>query len=202
MFDVIKFNNIFILFDNIYSNIQKHESFSFEELEYFGSLFETIRIPKKTVYYKLGESNNCLSYINKGLIKGYIYDQDDKDIVLHFCKEDYWVSDVSSFYFQEPSRLQFETIEDTELLQITHDHIQKLFSKHPKFQAAFHNLLKRYIISFQERYINSQIKTALERYEIFEEKFPDLVQRVPQKSIASYLGVTPEFLSKLRRERK
>lgn len=167
-------------------------------MSYFNSLLTVVNVPKRTVYYKLGETNNCLSFINTGLLKCYVLDKENREVVIHFPKEDWWVSDVNSFYFKEPSRFQYETIENSQLVQITHDKLEVLFLKYPKFENAFHNLLKRYIISFHERYINLLTKSAKERYELFALKYPDLVQRVPQKSIASYLGVTPEFLSKMR----
>jgi CRP-like cAMP-binding protein len=190
------------LFQNIFNNLRKVYPFEDSELDYFRSHLEVVVIPKKTIYYKIGDAENCLSFVNKGLLKCYVHDPEGKEVIMYFCKEDYWAADINSFYLKEPSRFQFETIEETELLQISHERLTIVLKEMPSFEAAFHNLLKRYIINFHERYIHSQTKTALERYEIFENKFPDLIQRVPQKSIASYLGVTPEFLSKMRAERK
>lgn len=190
------------MFSRINSNLRKNYDFEDLDLVLFDSYLELKRIPKKTIYYRAGERNNYLSFVTKGILKAYITDSRGNEIVLHFPKEDWWVGDFNSFHFGEPASVQFETIEDCELLCISSENMHTLVNRCNKFESAFNILMKRHLASFQTRYVNLLTLSAKERFEIFAKNHPDILQRVPQKSIASYVGVTPEFLSKMRAERE
>lgn len=203
----MKFPYIFALqkvcmFSRINNNLRKHCDFEDLDLVLFDSYLELRRIQKKTIYYRTGEKNNYLSFVTKGILKAYITDTRGNEIVLHFPKEDWWVGDFNSFHFNEPSLIQFETLEDCELLCISKENMDLLVNRVRNFEVAFNVLMKRHLASFQMRYVNLLSLSAKERYEIFAKNYPDILQRVPQKSIASYIGVTPEFLSKMRAERQ
>ena len=120
-------------------------------------------------------------------------------MILQFGLEDAWMSDISfSIYETEPSRLFIETLEDCEFLVFTPETKETLFLKAPRFERAFRILLQRHLAATQNRLFNTIAKSAQEKYLEFLEQFPTLPQRVSQHYIASYLGISPEFLSKVR----
>jgi len=185
-------------FEKINNNLRKYQTFENDEFELFNSLLEYREVSKKVILYESGEVHDSLSYVLQGAFKAYIVNEKGNEIVFHFPIEDWWVCDINSFYFGEPATIQFETIEDCKLLSINASNMAMLKEKNHKFEIAFNNLLKRYIVSIQKKYFDLLSLTANERYNVFINQYPSLVQRVPLKSIASYLGITPEFLSKMR----
>ncbi len=180
-------------------NISQYYELDRNDLHQFNSFLQVVHIPKRKILYQAGEIHTSLSFITRGIMKAYIYDSKGNEIIFHFPKEDWWVGDISSFYFQKKALIQFESIEECEILSISIKGMNQLQHLNPKFEYAFHNLLKRYIDSFHERYQDHRVLSAKERYDKFLIEYPDLVLRVPLKQIASYLGVSPEFLSKLRK---
>lgn len=169
-----------------------------EETELYHSLFTLKKVKKKQFLLREGEVCDFEAYILKGCIRAYYTDKEGKETVLLFAVEDWWVSDLSSFMDRKPSNLYIETLEDCELLVI--DFISKgiLFESIPKFEKLFRILVQRSLGVLQQRFYASVSQTAEERYIHFTERYPQLLQRIPQHQIARYLGVSPEFLSKVR----
>lgn len=186
------------MFNDINFNLNKLYPLDRNELMLFNSCLSIVRIPKRTKILRANEIHNNIYYVTKGILKAYALDSKGNEVILHFPKEDWWVGDINSFYFGEPAVAQFETIEDSEFLFISKEKYDSLVEENIHFELAFNNLAKRYINSYQSRYIDILTLSAKTRYDKFVAKYPDVIQRVSQKSIASYLGVTPEFLSKMR----
>ena len=137
--------------------------------------------------------------MRKGCVRKYYIDTNGFEVILQFAIEDAWVSDISfSLYENKRSRVYIETLEDCELFLFTPETKEELFAKVPKFERAFRILMQRSLAVTQERLFQTIAKTATEKYVEFIDQYPTLSQRVAQHYIASYLGISAEFLSKIR----
>jgi CRP-like cAMP-binding protein len=178
--------------------VAKYISLSAEELEFFHSLLKYRKVKKKTFLLKEGEVCDFEAFIIKGCIRSYYLDKEGVETILLFAVEDWWVSDISSFSERKPSQLFIETLEDCEVLSIDYRGKTLLFEKVPVFERMFRLLVQRSLGVLQQRFYSSVSETAEERYVQFLEKYPLVAQRVAQHQIARYIGVSPEFLSKVR----
>jgi CRP/FNR family transcriptional regulator, cyclic AMP receptor protein len=185
-------------FEPINNHIAKCTFFTPEELTYFNNILEYKLVPKKTFLLKEGEICHFEAYIVKGCIRTYYIDENGFEVILQFAIEDWWVSDISSFHEHIPSKLFIETLEDCELLLLNPASKEDLLLKVPKFERVFRLMIQRNLSATQNRLINTIAKTAMEKYQDFLERYPSIPQRVPQHYIAAYLGISPEFLSKVR----
>lgn len=187
------------MFAQIDRSISRYVAFSKEELEAFNSLLQFRQVPKKTILLREGEKCDFEAFVVKGCVRKYYIDENGHEVILQFAIEDAWVSDISfSIYEDKPSRIFIETLEDCELLQFSPETKEALFLKAPRFERAFRILLQRHLAITQNRLVNTISKTAMEKYLEFLEHYPTLPQRVAQHYIASYLGISAEFLSKTR----
>ncbi len=178
--------------------VQRNAVFSEEELRYFNSLLEPISVPKKTFLLRQGEICNFEAYINKGCIRMFYINENGMEVVLQLAVEDWWIGDIASFNEQKPSDMYIETLEDSEILTLNRENKEKLLAYAPQFERVFRLMVQRNLVALQTRLCKTISTTARERYLDFVHKYPSIVQRVPQHYIASYLGVSPEFLSKVR----
>jgi len=178
--------------------IARYIPLSDEELELFHSLLHYRTVKKKSFLLQEGQVCDFEAFLVKGCIRTYYLDKEGVETILLFAVEDWWVSDITSFSERIPSHLFIETIEDSELLTIDFHSKEKLFERIPAFERMFRLLVQRSLGVLQQRFYASVSQTAEERYLQFLEKYPLVAQRVPQHQIARYIGVSPEFLSKVR----
>jgi len=178
--------------------IAKYINLTEEELAFFHTLLKHRKLKKKSFLLQEGEICDFEAFVLKGCIRSYYIDKDGVETILLFAVEDWWVSDLTSFSEQKPSNLFIETIEDCELLSIDYKNKSLLFQKIPAFERMFRLLVQRALGVLQQRFYTSVSQTAEERYLQFMQKYPLVAQRVPQHQIARYIGVSPEFLSKVR----
>jgi CRP-like cAMP-binding protein len=171
-----------------------------KECEEVIRLFSPRNIRRKG--YLLQEGDVCRHYyfIVSGCFKMFAVDPSGKEHNLQFSAENDWISDLHSFYGEEPSRLYIEAIEPSLVLQIQHEDLLYLFINYHKFDRNFRIITERKYINFQNRILQNISSTAEERYLSFIKQYPALLNRVPNTQIASYLGITPEFLSKIRKK--
>lgn len=188
------------MFSAIDKNVNKSTTFLKEELEIFHSLLEPKSFPKKTFLLQEGEVCNFEAYVVKGCIRTYYIDENGLEVILQFAIEDWWIGDIASFHDQKPSRLFIETIEDCELLVFTPQTKEELLFKVPKFERVFRLMIQRNLSATQNRLFRTIAQNAEQKYLDFIQKYPTIPQRVPQHYIASYLGISPEFLSKTRKK--
>ncbi|MFS2185863.1 Crp/Fnr family transcriptional regulator [Mucilaginibacter sp. Mucisp84] len=186
------------MFQNINNYAARSVSLTAEETALFNEILEYRKIPKKTRLLTAGNICNFEAYINKGCIREYIIDENGAQVTLQFAIEDWWVSDLASFQDQSPAHMNIETLEDCELLILTRDSKEKLLNEVPKLERMFRLMLQRHLTVVQKRLFKTMATTAMEKYLEFINRYPSIPQRVPQHYIASYLGISPEFLSKLR----
>ncbi|MGF7074642.1 Crp/Fnr family transcriptional regulator [Mucilaginibacter sp. R-33] len=186
------------MFQNINNYAARSVSLTTEETALFNEILEYRKIPKKTRLLAAGNICNFEAYVNKGCIREYIIDENGAEVTLQFAVEDWWVSDLASFQDQSPAHMNIETLEDCELLILTRDSKEKLLNEVPKLERMFRLMLQRHLTVVQKRLYKTIATTAMEKYLEFINRYPNIPQRVPQHYIASYLGISPEFLSKLR----
>jgi CRP-like cAMP-binding protein len=130
----------------------------------------------------------------------FAVDSNFREHNLQFAAEDDWIADFQSFYDQSPSRLYIEAIEPSVVLQIKHEDLLYLYINYHKFDRNFRIITERKLIDYQNRILQNISSTADDRYEAFLKQYPHLINRLPNTQIASYLGITPEFLSKIRKK--
>jgi CRP-like cAMP-binding protein len=186
------------MFDAIDRFVAQYLPLTDEERTFFHSLLKHRKVAKKTFLLKEGEVCDFEAFILKGCIRTYYLDKEGVETILLFAVEDWWVSDITSFSERKPSNLFVETLEECELLTIDYAGKSRLFEKIPAFERMFRLLVQRSLGVLQQRFYSSISETAEQRYKQFLEKYPLVAQRVPQHQIARYIGVSPEFLSKVR----
>ena len=173
-------------------------SLTTEELRIFHSLLRFKRIKKRTLLLQEGDVCNFDAFIMKGCLRNFYINEDGGETNLSFSIEGWWVSDLQSFSDQVPSDMFIEALEDGELLMLDYRSKNELLDKVPKFERFFRLLLQRNLANLQRRWHASVSHTAEQRYISFIDKYPHIAQRVTQTQIAKYIGVSPEFLSKMR----
>ena len=186
------------MFDAIDQYVARCTSLSTADMAYFHSILKPATIRKKTWLLREGEVCAYEAYVVKGCLRKYCIDDDGAEIILQFAIEDWWVGDIASFSMQTPSQVYVQALEDSELLLIHHDDKEQLFERVPAFERMFRLMVQRSYAVLQDRFVATLTKPADECYLAFLEKYPGIAQRVPQHYIASFLGITPEFLSRIR----
>ncbi|TXI62518.1 MAG: Crp/Fnr family transcriptional regulator [Flavobacterium sp.] len=183
---------------SILENIAKHVTLTPEEQELFLSKTETRQFKVKTILLSAGEVATCTYFVNSGILRSFNINDNIIEHVLHFACEGWWIGDMYSYISEKPGNLFIEVLEDAEVVIITKENHQKLYQEIPKLERFFRILAENSLVSHQERLMDNLSLTAEERFEKFCSKYPTLIQKVPQKQIASFIGVTPEFFSKMK----
>jgi len=185
----------------ILKNIAKHIPLNGEETNYFISLLSYKEVPKKTILLTERQACKQLSYVHSGALRSYCLDQNGKESTIMFAVADWWVTDMYCYLNEKPAMMYIETIEDSLVFQLSRENFDKLFIAVPKFERFFRILMQNAYTREQLRTIENLTLTAEERYDRFINKYPGIVKQVTQKQIASYLGITPEFLSTIRKKK-
>lgn len=172
-----------------------------EEEDYFCSLLRVTKVKKKQCIVQPDFTCKYRSYVVKGAMRAYLIDNKAQDHTIAFAIEDWWISDYNSYINQQPATLFVEALEDTTLIQLDYNAEQLLMETIPKFERFFRIITQRSFAFLQKRMLSNLSKTAEERYEEFMQKYPAVAARVPQYTLASYLGFSTEFLSKIRNKR-
>jgi CRP-like cAMP-binding protein len=183
----------------ILSAIQRHVTLTDEETAFFSSLLLPQRVRQGEMIEREGEPTRCFIFVNAGCLMTYFTDKDDVDHVIQFATTGWWTGDLHSFTKQIPSIYTTKGLADSEVWLLPKASMEQLLERVPRFERYFRIIFQNSLITQQHRIIQSYSATVDERYLHFREKYPSLEQYVPQKYIASYLGITPEFLSKVRR---
>ncbi len=182
----------------ILKNVARHIVLDKNEETFFLSLLEPQNIKRKTLYLEAGKPCKHSAFVVDGALKSFTVDQDGKEHILSFAVADWWISDMYSLLSERPAILNIEAIADSEVLLLSRHNQQVLYEKVPKFERFFRILIENALVANQQRLIDNMSSTAEERYVRFINKYPIIPSCVPQHNIASYLGITPEFLSKIR----
>jgi len=182
----------------IINNISKHISLTKTESDYFISLLEFKKIKSKQFLLKAGEVCKHSSFVISGCLRGYSIDKNGFEHILNFAPQNWWIGDMYSMINQTPGNLNIEAMVDTEVLMLSKINQEKLYVKVPKFERFFRIITEKSLIAYQQRLMDNLSLTAQERYLKFCTTYPTIINSIPQKQVAAYIGVTPEFLSKLK----
>jgi CRP-like cAMP-binding protein len=145
-----------------------------------------------------GDVCKSVSFILSGCTKMFYIDKEGQEHIIMFSIEDWWTSDLGSFISQTPADYNVQCIENTELIQFTYEKLEELYKDIPKLERLFRKIVERAFVASQKRLIRNFSVTAKERYLLFKKNYPKIEQRIPQYMVASYLGITKEFLSKIK----
>ena len=169
-----------------------------EEREQVREKFRPRLYRKKQYVLQEGDVCNQMNFVLRGCLRMYKIDDTGGTHLLQFAAENNWITDLGSFHSEEPSTLAIDALEDSVVLQINQKDLISLYLSAPKFDRIFRVLIENSYVSLQKRLLQNISSSAEDRYQSFLETYPHLVNRLPQTQIASFLGITPEFLSRLR----
>lgn len=178
------------------STFQKLNS---KEIEILTSFVKIKKVKRRQFILTEGETCKHYTFILEGCFKMYKTDAKGQEHNLQFSIENHWISDMGSFHNDTPSELYIEALEKSTIVQIKKKDLLHLYINYPKFDRYFRVLVEKAFINLQTRVLQNISFTAEERYLYFIEKHPALTHRISNVQIASYIGVTPEFLSKIRK---
>jgi CRP-like cAMP-binding protein len=187
-------------FQLILDNLAKHIHLTPDEQDIFTAYLQAKKIKRKQFLLTDGDICKHSAFVTSGCLRGYTIDKGGIEHVLSFAPPDWWIADMYSLLSQKPGILNIEALEDTEVLLLSKASQEKLYQQIPKFEHFFRILTENSLVASQQRLIDGLSLTAEERYNNFCKRYPTLIDHLPQKQIASYIGVTPEFFSRMRSE--
>ncbi|WP_431164866.1 Crp/Fnr family transcriptional regulator [Tenacibaculum halocynthiae] len=187
---------------NLVEYIKRYISISDSEIELFQSHLKIKRVKKKG--FLLNEGQVCKSryFITKGCLRLFYIDTKGNEQIIHFGIDNWWITDYESLINKVPSKLYIQAIEDTEVLELTINDFNNLCNVLPKTERLFRIIMEKTYIAIQKRIEFIYSLSGEENFNKFVTENPKFTQRVPQYMIASYLGMSPEFVSKIKAKNK
>jgi CRP-like cAMP-binding protein len=165
------------------------------------SCFKEVRVKKRQFIVQPNFVATHRNYVVNGAFRSYVVADEGQEHTIAFAIDDWWITDYNSYIFQKPATMFVVALEDSTIMQIDYEKEKELKASHQKFETFFRTIAERGLAFYQRRLISNLTQTAEERYNEFELKYPLISQRVPQYALASFLGMTTEYLSKLRNHR-
>lgn len=178
-------------------HIAKHIVLLDDEREFFVSLLHSRKLKKRQYLSQEGDISKGPVFVTEGILRSYSLDKNGFEHIIQFAPPGWWIVDMHSMVHQKPGTLYIDAIDESEVIWIWKSDLDKLYTQIPKFERLFRILAEHSLITYQHRLISNMSMSARERYDVFCSQYPSLIQCLPQKHVASYIGVTPEFLSKM-----
>ncbi len=198
-------NATFVTEENAYRDlftyIQQRVSLSETDQAFIKQRFTLRNIKRKSYFLREGDLGFEQAFIISGTMRVFYIDGKAQEHVLYFGFKDWWIGDLASFELRSPSQLNVQALEDTWVLAFTHDGIDEIFQKIPQMERLFRMMAQRTLAVLQKRLFLTVSASAEERYLALIERHPSIEQLVPQHQIASYLGILPESLSRMKKQR-
>lgn len=188
------------MYTSIFDYIERYISLTTAEKDTFMALVKQYHLKKGELLLEAGKYCSRQYFIIKGCVRTYYTDQKAEEHIIQFGIENWWAADINSFINHTPADYSIQALENTEVVILEGDDLERLYAEIPKFERLFRIIIQKAYVAAQQRIVASISQTAEERYTAFLQKYPGLDQRVPQYMIASYIGVTPEFFSKMKKE--
>ncbi len=186
----------------ILSNFAMHIALSADEQEKVLTFLQQKTVAKRTFLLQHGEVDRYIYFVNRGCLRMFYTDLDGLEHNIGFYPENWWACDNVSFFKQKPAVNSIQALEDSEVYYMLLTRLEELFLAMPKFERFFRILIQNGFDLYQERIVSNLSKSAEERYLEFRKLYPGLESRIAQKHIATYLGITPAFLSMMRKEKQ
>jgi len=169
-----------------------------EEAGEFASAFREVKVKKRQFIVQPNFIVKNRNWVLEGAFRAYVVDDEGKDSTIAFAIEDWWITDYNSYILQKPATMFVVALEDSRILELSYENEATLKKSSHRFETFFRVRAERTAAFMQQRIISNLTQTAEERYDQFIAQYPHIVQRVPQYALASYLGMTTEFLSRIR----
>lgn len=188
------------MFDILISHIQNKVDLPEEHKKKIQSFFTPKKLRKKQYLLQEGEICKCLSFVSKGLLKSYALDEKGSERINMFAFEGWWISDFNSFIHQEKAVLNIDAVEEAEVLMISLEDYERMMLEIPVMDRYFRILYQNSLVTKDYRLMVSNSFTAEEKYMQLARRNPEIIKRVPHNLIASYLGLAPETVSRIRKK--
>ncbi|RYY71371.1 MAG: Crp/Fnr family transcriptional regulator [Chitinophagaceae bacterium] len=192
-------NNVMI-YEKLFTAIEQHVPLSEIEKNSIRSYSVVKKFRKHQYLLQEGNISYTENFVVKGCLRSYEVNEKGQEHVIQFSVEDWWAGDLLSFLTEQPSSYNIDCLEDTEVIQFTKTGLDRLYDEVPMVERYFRLLLQNAYIAASDRLLSTLSKSAVEKYDDFIKKYPHIEMRVTNKQIASYLGITPESLSRIRRQ--
>ncbi|WP_159468464.1 Crp/Fnr family transcriptional regulator [Dyadobacter sp. 3J3] len=186
--------------EKLFANFDNYIPLDEEEREDLSKRLAERKVKRRQFILQEGDVCKHYTFVAEGCFKKFHVDKKGTEHNLQFIAENDWIMEIDSFYNEKPSRVFIEALEPSVILQITKPDLIELFMSNPKFNRNFRVIIENRFVELENRVLQAISSTAEERYLTFLNQYPKLSQRLPNTQIASYLGITPEFLSKIRKE--
>lgn len=187
------------MYKRYFESFRRKVPVSTQEEELIKEYLSVKKIRKRQYLLQAGDVDKTIAYVEKGALRSYSVDEEGNEHIVQFAIEGWFISDLYSFLTGEAATYNIDALEDSELVVISKSANDELLNISPKYQAYLFQQITGAYIALQRRVTSSSSLSHEERYKAFITTYPDIVQRVPQHMIASYLGVKPETLSRIRR---
>ncbi len=184
----------------LFNYISNYVDLTHEELRFLASKISCRTYLKNQYIVQQGDICTYECFIIKGCTRTFHLDNQGQEHIIMFSIEDWWAGDVGSFITQTPADLNVQCLENTELIMFSHDVIEELYHEIPKLERFFRQIITKAYVFSQKRIVRNFSLSAKERYLYFKKQYPKIERRIPQYMIASYLGITKEFLSKIKKQ--
>lgn len=189
------------MYTPLYEHIRKYLPFTDADAAALEPYLYMKEVKRKEILLKPGQVCREHYFVKQGLVRMYLLDEKDTEKVTTFALENWWVTDNDSFITGKPSEYHMQAVEAGELIYIKAAERDEMFKAVPAYESYTRMIAERALVAYQRRVNFINMMSDEERYRFFAESFPGFLQRVPQYMLASYLGFTPQFMSKIRAKR-
>lgn len=189
-----------MIHDLLAQQIKKDVQVSDEELRFICREFKARQVGKSEFLLTQGKTCRFEGFVQEGCFRIFTIDEEGNERTLYFAVKGWWLMDIDSFMHQTPSELNIQALEDSKVLLIHKVDKERLYLELPVVEKLFRIMSQQALIAWQRRLMRNHCLTAKERYQHFKETYPTIANKLTDKKISSYLGITPEFLSKIKRK--
>ncbi|HEX9980884.1 MAG TPA: Crp/Fnr family transcriptional regulator [Flavobacterium sp.] len=189
-----------MIYDKLFAALQQHVDLTDGDKDKIRCYSSVKKLRKHQYLLQEGDIATTENFVVKGCLRSYEVNDKGQEHVIQFSVEEWWVGDLLSFLTDKPSRYNIDCLEDCELIQFSKSHLNLLYDEVPKIERYFRILLQNAFIATSQRLLSSMSTSAVEQYAAFINKYPHIEKRITNKQIASYLGITPESLSRVRKQ--
>lgn len=188
--------------DLLISSLQQYIPLSDRDQQLIVACLRERKVKKGQFLVHEGAVSRCTNFVNEGSVRTYFIDLNGQEHIVQFAIEGWWISDLNSFILQVPATFNVQAIEDSVILELPFESLELLYEQIPKLERYFRIVTQRAFVAFQQRVVQNISMTAEDRYLAFQQKYPKIELRIPQRLVASYLGISAEFLSKIKKRLK